>query len=648
MLYLNNSLLTSEQIISVFEKNLERLSQVPPESSKKPSELTQLKSKLKANFFEQLNKTASDEDVLEQLNRDERFISNYPKLKQVLGIIFSLKDTDNKQAALKQLKAIEIIDWDTAPALHKFDELNAQYSYFKSSEHLRMLFTKLAQACRTQIVLFEKNNTTDDTMAYDYAYKLMTLFVDPEHPEKSTLDTLAKDIYNLMNNIDTDKGHPFHEALLVQLANLPHVDKFTDRPGWRNLVRTHGIKAFPFLLMAKQIEDKIKHQAGETGKRAPKDLKEANAMHMLCRYKWADKDPDFAALCHRYQVPEDMFEACLAYLDTPPGWPKKDHDDIPDLTIAGEGEAEGLYWVKLPITDKRALILGKITDCCQSIAGNSEQCVKDAVSLNDNGLYVLLKQRKKGMHEPILNHEINEKDFKIIGQSYVWNTLTGNLCLDSIECLKGEVTDTAIQSILREFGNQVIQNNSGIEYVTVGQGGKTPQGLFNDAKIPEKMRNGYQYHDSIKQYCIAKKSFEPNDEQLNTMSSILARYPEYCIDYLTGYRMSWHRPILRPSSNIKIPNMLPKPFSPCREPDYCRVSRRRPILRPALNIHIPIGLPMSLSPCRKPGYCRVSWHRPILKPSPNIKVSSRLPGPFRSWMKPVYCRVSWHRPILRL
>jgi len=42
------------------------------------------------------------------------------------------------------------------------------------------------------IVLFEQNNTLDDTMAYDYAYKLMELFVDANQPRPNQLMLLQK------------------------------------------------------------------------------------------------------------------------------------------------------------------------------------------------------------------------------------------------------------------------------------------------------------------------------------------------------------------------------------------------------------------------------------------------------------------------
>jgi len=241
-------------------------------------------------------------------------------------------------------------------------------------------------------------------------------------------------------------------------------------------------------------------------------------------------------LCREYKVPEVRFDRCLDYLST--GWPKKQIDAVLDT-----GEAKGLYWVKLPATDKRSLILGDITNCCQSIGGDSEGCVKDAASLADNGLYVLVKALKKD-RPWIVNGEINDKDFKIIGQSYVWKSLTGNICLDSIECLKGEVKDSAIKSILSDFASKVLDENPDIQYVTVGSGGNTPRGLFGNAMVPEKILHGYQYGDSERQYCIAKAPHRSlSVERREELQTLLQRYPErvrnymdYLIDYLRDYQ----------------------------------------------------------------------------------------------------------------
>jgi len=440
-----------------------------------------------------LNKRPTDEEILNVLKADDRFTSNYPKLKQVLNTIFNTSDFNDKSEALKQLNAISDVDWSMEKTRTQFDDFNAKHGYFEGSANQVELFNKLAEACRSMIVLFEKNNTQDDTLAYDYAYKLMVLFLDPNSKDdtKKLFDVISKETNLMLTNSDGDKAHPFHDALLVKLSGLPNASKLTDKAGWRKFVKENGVKSFYFLEMAEKIEEKISQQYGERDRRAPITMDEANKIAALCRYTYSRLDPNFAELCHQYKVPEDRFNACIYYLHQN-SWPMKYGDSIPNIQITGRNAAEGFSWVKLPVRDKRALILGDITDCCQSIAGHSEQCVKDAVSLDDNGLYVLLKRRSGGSNaEPMIYGEINYKNFQIVGQSYVWKSKRGNICLDSIECLKDVISDSALQSITSDFATQLLQDNPDIKYVTVGRGGKTPEALFDNAVIPEKNESGF-------------------------------------------------------------------------------------------------------------------------------------------------------------
>lgn len=525
MLYLNNPLLTSEKIISWFETHLEQLSQVVPEGSKKPSQLSQLKNKLKANFFESLDKTASDQDVLTALSKDGRFISNYPKLKQVLTEIFSLRDADDKISALEKLKSINVSDWNTDTANTRLNQLNKKYGYFsETSPDLLALFTNLAISARVMIVLFEKNNTIDDTMAYDYAYKLMALFVDSSNLNVNTFDTISKDIYNLVVRNDNGKGHPFHDALMVKLELPPAQDLKDARAGWQDFVKQQGVRSFPSLAMAKKIMEQIIKQPNESILRAPKDLKEANKMLASCKYTRAAEDPDFAVLCQKYKVSENRFNLCLDYMAYQ--WPQKTKDSIPDIQIKGEGDAQGFYWLKLPVSDKRALILGDITDCCQSIGGHSERCVEDAVSEFHNGLYVLVKQRKPDGNPALIIHgEINDIDYKIIGQAYTWKGNRGGICLDSIECLNGSISQPALRSILSDFAVKLLQDNLDVGRVTLGCGGKTPANLFTRTYLPEKILSGFQYGDSATQYCIARTPVDVlNKQQREKFGHFLSAY----------------------------------------------------------------------------------------------------------------------------
>jgi len=537
MLYLNNPLLTSDSIIASFETNVLHMSQ-----SISPSPLNRFKSKLKSIFFSTLAKDASDETVLDTLRDDTRFITNYPKLKQVLHVIFSLKETDDKTIALHQLKSIDVSDWNMDIISSKFKDLNTHYKYFDEqeteSETIQNLFQNLASACLVVSVLFENHNNPDDTVAYDYAYKLMVLCIEDSDLKKpaNLFNKIAQETHKLLSQIDGNIAKPFHHALLVKLT-LPVASDMSKSTDWIKLIKKEGIKIFPFFANANQIEQKIKETLPDKIVRAPKTLKEAESIAMLCQYHRADEDLDFADLCYRYKVSEQRFEACLDVLAL--GWPKKNDDSIPDILIQGDGVAENLYWLKLPTTDKRALIIGDITDCCFSIGGNSEQCVKDAVSLSDNALYILLKKSGKGKADLIINGSINDKDFKIIGQAYIWRSQNENICLDSIECLSHSVTEDALKKILFTFSTRLLQENPGIKYVTLGQGGNTPKKIFPDAIVSETIKKGFNYGDADFQYCIAKTPYNLlTVQQRNVLNTLLAPYSQLfkgCIDYLIYY-----------------------------------------------------------------------------------------------------------------
>jgi len=266
MLYLNNLYLTAEHIIARFEADV--LNGAPPRNDKMPSALQRFKNKLDSIF------------------KDSGLTADYPHLKHTLEIILLLDDSSNKAEALEQLKSIEAGDWNAAEEAPQFEQLNKRYGYFENvpenQQHaLHELFKKLAVACRTMIVLFEQNNTPDDTMAYDYTYKLMALFLDPDKTIdlQKDFDAIAKKSYKLLTQGDSKKDKPFHDVLVVKLQ-LPDARDLADIAGWRAFVEKTGEKAFRFLSMAKKLEDKITEETGGTP-RAPKDEKEAKSMAML-------------------------------------------------------------------------------------------------------------------------------------------------------------------------------------------------------------------------------------------------------------------------------------------------------------------------------------------------------------------------------
>jgi|GEM_PF-4113566 len=479
MLYLNNRSLSQDNIVSDFKNKV--VDAGPPKNPKAPSALRIFQRKLQSIYF-------GVTDPLEALENESRFDA-YPGLKAMLYKIFNLKDGDDLSQAFSQLKQVEP-EW-AAPDLDKhWQRLDSEYGYFTgfNDRALKDLYRQLVQSTRKMAVLFEENNNPEDTVAYENAYKLMALFVDSDKPIKlnEQFNEVSKRTYKLFHQSDVQFEKPFHDVLLVKLA-LPFATSFQDKSGWRNLIDSIGMQAFPFFAMADKMEAKAAEADGQP--LAPQNRREAERIFVKLKYARGDEDPEFAALCHASKVDEKTFNKCLDYMREIPGWPKKNEDNLPDIEVHGEGDAAGYRIVKLPINDKRALILGKITDCCQSIDGHSELCVKDGVSLTDNGFYVILKEDKKG-------------NTKIIGQSYAWRSKSGSLCLDSVECLKDSISNDALKALLTGFSQQILSDDPDMKMITIGRGGKTPKDVFADAFSPEVMSQGMLYGDALSQYLI--------------------------------------------------------------------------------------------------------------------------------------------------
>ncbi len=491
----------------------------PPNQATK---LLTLKKQLQKAFFN-TQTNLSDADILNIIENNPQFAAS-PELSHLLRSIFKLNNENNNDEILETLKHPPT-DINTTTTHAEFERLNHLYGYFTQPEKkaaLQLLFTELAASCQAIATLIEQNNHISDTMAYENAYKIMALFINESEEPLPTFQALATATNDLLTKGDNKTPTPFYDVL-YQKVSLPPATAITDKQGWIRFIKREREKALPYFEMAAEIEQK-------TNFRAPTSAQAAKVAAVRCKYQRADEDIEFASLCYGYKrktraTPldeddgnggslEDVFEKSLDFIQTgpPPGWPKKTSDTIPNIATRGEGVmqddkdiADGYHWVKLPPTDKRALILGKITDCCQSIGGHSEACVKDAVTSNNNALYVLLKQRSGGQAaSPMLpDKTIDYSKFQIVGQSYVWRG-EGGLCLDSVECLKNRVPNAVLKSILTRFSHHVIAEDASVQRVTIGRGGKTPEALFLNTDIPLHMREGTSYGDADNQYLIAQ------------------------------------------------------------------------------------------------------------------------------------------------
>ncbi|WP_341789832.1 hypothetical protein [Rickettsia endosymbiont of Polydrusus tereticollis] len=277
-------------------------------------------------------------------------------------------------------------------------------------------------------------------------------------------------------------------------------------------------------IIADQIEQKLADLEGKVGGHiAPKELSEAQNIKIKLTYKRADEYPELAKVSLDYNLNNELFDKCLDIEKR-----KKKSDNLPDVIIHGTevsddlriGNKEALqeyHIVKLPINDPRAYILGKITNSCQSIGGQSEVCVIDGITRENNGFYVLLKNKKKNQENLKIfkqTGEIDYQNFEIVEQGYAWLSDVGNLTFDSWENLRnqklggGLADDGIIVPLLRLFAEKVCETTD-ISRVTIGTGGKTPN-LFkaqNTLNNEENMKEGFNYGDAQHQVLIGQKKY---------------------------------------------------------------------------------------------------------------------------------------------
>ena len=192
------------------------------------------------------------------------------------------------------------------------------------------------------------------------------------------------------------------------------------------------------------------------------------------RYKNANQYPELANLCMEKNIPESVFDECLQV-----NIRRKTKDNLPNILLDGnELNLPGYYFLKLPIDDPRAYILGHYTACCQSMGGNSQTCVIDGITLPNNGFYVLLKANNNNIGRSDIfndNARINYDKFTLVGQGYAWLNRNNNLVFDSWENLRPLVDDDVIVPFLKEFASRLTTaKGSDILGVNIGTGGKTP------------------------------------------------------------------------------------------------------------------------------------------------------------------------------
>jgi hypothetical protein len=317
----------------------------------------------------------------------------------------------------KEIRSI----FESLNAIHQFYDKDSKF-YGKAADNFVVLF----KACKLIADYVENNNDENNAVAAMHAYKILVLFnrldATPQSPFANFEDFLK--IYNA-----NKQPNPIHDTLVTGLPSNKAY-KIKDLAGWQKLIQKYGFKAINCFQRADDIERIL-------GK-APSTLKQASEILAKVSYQHYDEYPALADLCIQYNVSEENYNKCLEIRKNIKG-----RDNLPDKSFDVDGASissmcEGYYLAKLPIDDPRAYILGHITNCCQSVGGESEQCVMDGITLANNGFYVLLKKNGKTSAGGcrLEDGSINYKEFDIVGQGYAWLSRDGNMTFDSWENLR--------------------------------------------------------------------------------------------------------------------------------------------------------------------------------------------------------------------
>jgi len=187
---------------------------------------------------------------------------------------------------------------------------------------------------------------------------------------------------------------------------------------------------------------------------------------------------------------------------------KKDHDDLPNITFDGANiQHPGYHIVKLPINDPRAFILGKITYCCQSINGYAQQCVIDGWTQPNSGFYVLLKANNKNKKSPVFKADgsINYDDYHIVGQTFAWASIYGNLVFYAWIFLKHETEKLNKTKLLEGYSEKIVAESNTVYRVMMGRNPHipSPNEFITNNIESEMLFTGRSHQESIKQIQIA-------------------------------------------------------------------------------------------------------------------------------------------------
>ena len=174
------------------------------------------------------------------------------------------------------------------------------------------------------------------------------------------------------------------------------------------------------------------------------------------------------------------------------------------LHIKDDDQSKTITYELLEKDNPQGVILGNITNCCQTLEGAAKSCVEYGLS-ERNSKFMVFKSKDK-----------------VIGQSWVWyDETTKKICLDNIEIpdaisknkvkfllLKGEMI-ACLKRMNKNFLSAMEEKGLEVDSVTIGSGYNDMGGFLgaNFKKSSEEPKlTGYNgYSDASTQYILYKR-----------------------------------------------------------------------------------------------------------------------------------------------
>lgn len=339
-----------------------------------------------------------------------------------------------------------------------FKKLDNKYGYFSEQDQEKHSEEFSKYVVSSTII---HNKDLDDYQEEDLelVYRMYALF-----PEKqSQIDTL---IGRCKNSIT----HPLHDLFQSEIPKNEgfHLDS------WRNLILKEGFRALNVFASAPQIERL-------NDSKPPKDWQTVENLMSQLKYPRWNENREFATLCSLHKAPEHMFDKSLDYLQDGTVKPKTT-DTIPDIAVdIGEQVDEkhkGYYLVKLPPGDLRGLILGQITNCCQSITGFGEEYAIKGTNEENTSFYLMLKSKKKDLDINNIDWANLEKNYIIVGQGNIWRGKNNSMVIGSWENMNPSAYDEPATAGLEVLAQKMTEQDKNTDRFLIGAGGKTPEALI--------------------------------------------------------------------------------------------------------------------------------------------------------------------------